>query len=247
MREGLTQLQQEQYGAAVERFRAVLESGTESSQALYFMGRALHGLGRYREAVSAFEGALALDPAYSPGYLDLAETQFALGEGEEAVSVLRRGQESLKRSAVLYEREGEYWARNRRPREAARAFAAVVERVPGDALARMRLGEQLRDLGEIEKSLEHMREAVRLEPAEGSYWNSLGMVLGGNDRPQEAEEAFRRAIELDPSDEKYAFNLGLVLAGLGRVDEARSFFRKALENDAEFEPARAELLKLERR
>jgi Flp pilus assembly protein TadD len=92
-----------------------------------------------------------------------------------------------------------------------------------------------------------MREAVRLEPAEGSYWNSLGMVLGGNDRPQEAEEAFRRAIELDPSDEKYAFNLGLVLAGLGRVDEARSFFRKALENDAEFEPARAELLKLELR
>jgi tetratricopeptide (TPR) repeat protein len=247
MRDGLNHLREKRYPDAVERFRAVLESGTESSQALYFMGRALHGLGRYQEAVSAFEGALALDPAYSPAYLDLAEAHFALGQGDKAVSVLRRGQENLKRSAVLYEREGEYWAKKRRPREAARAFAAVVERLPEDALARMRLGEQLRDLGEIEKSLEHMREAVRLSPEDASYWNSLGMVLGGNGRAQEAEEAFRRAVELDPRDPKYAFNLGLVLAGLGRVDEARSFFRKALETAPDFEPARAELLKLERR
>jgi arylsulfatase A-like enzyme/Flp pilus assembly protein TadD len=247
MREGLTHLQKKEYGAAVERFRAILESGTESAQALYFMGRALHGLRRYREAVSAFEGALTLDPAYSPGYLDLAETYFALGEEEEAVSVLRRGQENLKRSAVLYEREGEYWAAKRRPPEAARAFAAVVERVPGDALAQIRLGEQLRDLGEIGKALEHMREAVRLAPGDASYWNSLGMVLGGNGRAAEAEQAFRRAIELDPGDERYAFNLGLVLVSLGRVDEARSFFRKSLETAPDFEPARAELQKLERR
>jgi Flp pilus assembly protein TadD len=153
----------------------------------------------------------------------------------------------LKRSAVLYEREGEYWAKKRQPREAARAFAAVVERVPEDALARMRLGEQLRDLGEIEKSLEHMREAVRLSPDDASYWNSLGMVLGGNGFTQEAEEAFRKAVELDPRDVKYAFNLGLVLAGLGRVDEARGFFRKSLETDPDFAPARAELQKLEKR
>jgi arylsulfatase A-like enzyme/Flp pilus assembly protein TadD len=247
MREGLTHLQKQEYEAAVERFRAVLESGTESAQALYFMGRGLHGLGRYREAVSALEGALALDPAYSPGYLDLAETHFALGQEEQAVSVLRRGQGTLKRSAVLYEREGEYWASKRQPREAARAFAAVVERVPGDPLAQIRLGEQLRDLGEIEKSLEHLREAVRLAPNDASYWNSLGMVLGGNGFAQEAEEAFRRAVELDPRDAQYAFNLGLVLAGLGRVDEARSSFRKSLETAPDFEPARAELQKLERR
>jgi Flp pilus assembly protein TadD len=92
-----------------------------------------------------------------------------------------------------------------------------------------------------------MREAVRLSPDDASYWNSLGMVLGGNGGPQEAEEAFRRAVELDPSDARYSFNLGLVLADLGRLEEARSFFRKALENAPDFEPARAELRKLERR
>ena len=247
MREGLTLLQQERYAEAIDRFRAVLESGTESFQALYYMGRALHGLGRYREAVSAFEGALVLDPAYAPAYLDLAETRFALGQGEEGVAVLRRGQQALTGGAALYEREGEYWASSRRPREAARAFEAVLALLPGDALTRVRLGEQYRDLGELESSLAQLREAVRLAPEEASYWNSLGMVLGGSDRMEEAEEAFRRARELDPQNEQYPFNLGLALSRLGRKDEASGFFRKALENDPGFEPARVELRRLEGR
>ena len=247
MREGLTFLQQGRYAEAIDRFRAVLESGTESFQALYYMGRALHGLGRYREAVSAFEGALVLDPAYAPAYLDLAETRFALGQGEEGVAVLHRGQQALTGGAALYEREGEYWASSQRPREAARAFEAVIALLPGDALTRVRLGEQYRDLGELESSLEHLREAVRLAPEEASYWNSLGMVLGGSDRLEEAEKAFRRASELDPQDEQYSFNLGLALSRLGRADEARSYFQKALANEPGFEPARVELRRLEGR
>lgn len=122
MREGLALLQQKSYAPAIERFRAILETGTESFQAFYYMGRALYGLGRYSDAVSAFEGALALDSSYGPAYLDLAETQFALGKGEEAVSVLRRGQKALPRSAALHEREGEYWISVHKPREAAQAF-----------------------------------------------------------------------------------------------------------------------------
>jgi choline-sulfatase len=245
MREGLALLQKKSYASSVERFRAILESGNESFQALYYMGRALFGLGRHGEAVSAFEGALALDSSYAPAYLDLAEALLALGKGEEAVSVLRRGQQALPRSAALHEREGEYWVSVRKPREAALAFEAVVERAPKDALAHARLGEQYRDLGEVDKSVGELREAVRLAPDDASYWNSLGMVLGGNDRLTEAEEAFRKAEELNPRDAQYAFNLGLALSRLGRTDEAPSYFRKALENDPGFSPARIELRRLE--
>jgi choline-sulfatase len=244
MRKGLELLQKKTYGASIEHFRAILESGTESFQALYYMGRALYGLGRYAEAVAAFEGALALEGSYGPAYLDLAETEIALGKGEDAVSVLRRGQKALPRSAALHEREGEYWAAIHQPREAVDAFEEVVTRVPGDALARVRLGEQYRDLGEVDEAVEALREAVRLAPDEASYWNSLGMVLGGNDRMKEAEEAFRKARELDPKDAQFAFNLGLALSKLGRRDEAASFFRAALENDPGFDPARRELQRL---
>ncbi len=244
MRQGLELLQQKSYAASIERFRTILESGNESFQAFYYMGRALYGIGRYPEAVTAFEGALALDSSYGPAYLDLAETELALKKGDEAVSVLKRGQKALPRSAALHEREGEYWAEMHDPREAARAFEEVIARVPEDALAHVRLGEQYRDLGEVEKSVAQLREAVRLAPDDASYWNSLGMVLGGNDRMKEAEEAFRKAQDLDPKDAQYAFNLGLVLSRLGRTDEASTCFRKALENDPGFSPARVELRRL---
>jgi arylsulfatase A-like enzyme/Tfp pilus assembly protein PilF len=247
MREGLTLLQQNEFARAIERFRAVLESGTESFEALYYTGRALHGLARHREAVAAFEGSLALDPLHGPAYLDLAKTLFELGEEEEALAALERGQKAIPASAVLHEREGEYWMRAGRPREAALAFEEVVARVPEDALSHVRLGEQYRNLGEIELSLQHLREGVRLSPETASYWNSLGMVLGGSGRMDDARQAFERAHELDARDEQYAFNLGLALLRLGRPDEARDYLRKALESNPEFEPARVELSRIEAR
>jgi arylsulfatase A-like enzyme/Tfp pilus assembly protein PilF len=247
MREGLTFLQRNEYASAIERFRAVLESGTESFEALYYTGRAHFGLGRLREAAAAFEGSLALDPLYAPAYLDLAETLFQLGAGDDAVSVLERGQKAFPQSAIFHQREGEYWMSVRRPREAALAFEEVIARAPNDTLSRVRLGEQYRDLGEIDGSLVQLREAVRLSPEEASYWNSLGMVLGGNGRMDEAKQAFERAHELDALDEQYAFNLGLALLRLGRTGEARGLFLKALENDPDFEPARVELGRLEGR
>ncbi|HXV62001.1 MAG TPA: sulfatase-like hydrolase/transferase [Vicinamibacteria bacterium] len=244
MREGLTFLQEKDYESAIQRFRAVLESGNESFQALYHTGRAYYGLGRYREAVDAFAGAIALDDSYGPAYLDLAEAQVALGSHDDALEALHRGQNVIPESARLFEREGEIWVSLGRPDEAARAFEAVAERLPEDALTLVRLGEQYRDLGEIEKSISRLKEAVRLAPDDASYWNSLGMVLGGNGRMAEAEEAFRKAHTVDPEDAQYAFNLGLALVRLGRPEEARGFFEKALRNDPGFEPARAELRRL---
>jgi tetratricopeptide (TPR) repeat protein len=245
MRAGLQHLQKKEYADAVERFRAILETGNDSFQALYHMGRAQYGLGRYREAVSAFEGALALDPSYGPSYVDLAEAYLALERPLDAVAALKRGQQALPTSARLFEREGEIWVGLERPREAAQAFEQVVERLPGDALSQVRLGEQYRDLDEIDLALSHLREATRLDPDEPSYWNSLGMVLGGNGHMEEAADAFQRALQAGPANAEYAFNLGLALARLGRKDEARSSFENALGSDPSFEPARRELSRLD--
>ena len=50
---------------------------------------------------------------------------------------------------------------------------------PSDALAKVRLGEMYRDLGRTDDAIRLLREAVTIEPQTASYWNSLGMVLGG--------------------------------------------------------------------
>jgi len=89
------------------------------------------------------------------------------------------------------------------------------------------------------------REATGLDPSVADYWNSLGMVLGGNGQHVEAAAAFRKAIERDPKNALYAYNLGLVLMRAGDPG-ARAEFERALSLDPGFRPARERLGELGR-
>jgi superkiller protein 3 len=115
---------------------------------------------------------------------------------------------------------------------------------PRDALIRVKLGELLRDVGRSDESIRVLREAVQLDPAVASYWNSLGMVLGGNGDLAGAEQAFREAASREAANPQYAYNLGLALARQNKRDEARAAFTRALEIDPRFVPARRQLADL---
>jgi tetratricopeptide (TPR) repeat protein len=127
-------------------------------------------------------------------------------------------------------------------RAAARAaYERGLQAAPRDARLRVSLGELLRDMDEPEAAIARLREAVEIDAADASAWNSLGMTLGGRGRLAEAETAFRRAVELGSANHRYAFNLGLALARQGRRAEARPYFEQALRLEPGFTPAREQL------
>jgi Flp pilus assembly protein TadD len=80
---------------------------------------------------------------------------------------------------------------------------------------------------------------VTLDPGTASYWNSLGMVLGGAGHLDEAERVFAEAVQRDPGNPQYAYNRGLALERVGRRTEAEPLFRRAAELG--FAPAKARL------
>ncbi len=110
---------------------------------------------------------------------------------------------------------------------------------------RWRMGELLLTSGAPDRALALFREATALDPSVADYWNSLGMVLGGNGQHVEAADAFRKAIERDPKNALYAYNLGLVLMRAGDPG-ARAEFERALSLDPAFRPARERLGELGR-
>ena len=89
-----------------------------------------------------------------------------------------------------------------------------------------------------------MREAIQLDPATASYWNALGMVLGGAGDFPGAEQAFREAATRDARNAQYAYNLGLALERQQQREAAVAQFRRALELDPRFAPARQRLTEL---
>jgi predicted O-linked N-acetylglucosamine transferase (SPINDLY family) len=72
------------------------------------------------------------------------------------------------------------------------------------------------------------RELLRSHPDDGFLWKSLGAMLQGQGRQQEALAAKQRAAELAPNDVEVLCNLGRSYFELERRDEAAAALRAAL-------------------
>jgi arylsulfatase A-like enzyme/Flp pilus assembly protein TadD len=241
VRTGLRALRRREFAASAAAFRDVRRRGISSFEVHYFLGRALVGLGRCREAAPEFEAALERLPGYLAAYLALAECRVKLGGPRAAVAVLRRGQQALPRDPRLSEAEAGMWRRLGQAREAAAAYERAVALAPKDALLRVKLGEAWRDAGDLGRAAAALQGALGLDAAPASYWNSLGMVLGAAGRLTEAEGAFREALAREPGSAQYAYNTGLALLRQGRKAEARLLFEKTLALEPRFADARARL------
>jgi arylsulfatase A-like enzyme/Flp pilus assembly protein TadD len=241
MREGLVRLRQKDHAGSARQLGEILERGIKSFEVHYYLGRALAGLGRHREAARHFAAALQRLPGYTAAYLELAESRLASGDPEGALRALREGQARSPRDARLLLAEAKLWrARGDRARELD-AYDKALPLVPRDARARVEAGEAARDLGQSGRASRLLREAVEMDPSVASYWNSLGMVLGGSGDLAGAEKAFQQAVTRDDGNAQYAYNLGLALMRQGRGPEAARAFRHALDLQPRFAAAQKRL------
>jgi arylsulfatase A-like enzyme/tetratricopeptide (TPR) repeat protein len=245
MRDGLLALNAGRYAESAARFSRLRAAGADSFQVHFYEGRALAGLGRWADARARFERTLALMPAYSEAYLELAATFVARRDFRGALEVVQRGVAAAPREPSLVERQGQLFQALGDPAQALAAYERVATMAPNDALIRWRIGELLVTAGRPEDALARFQEATTLDPSVADFWNSRGMVLGGLGRHDEAARAFQEAISRDATRAQYAYNLGLVLMRAGRPD-ARQWFERALALDPAFRPARERLAELSR-
>ena len=241
MREGLVRLRAKDHAGSARLLGQILARRVESFEVHYYLGRALAGLGRHREAAQHFAAALERLPGYTSAYLELAEARLAAGDPDGALRAVRDGQARSPKDARVFLAEARIWrSRRDRGRELA-AYDKALPLLPSDARVRVEAGEVARDLGQGDRAARLLREAVDLDPSVGSYWNSLGMVLGGSGDLPGAERAFAQATERDPGNAQYAYNLGLALMRQGRSPDAVRAFRRALELQPRFAAARQRL------
>jgi tetratricopeptide (TPR) repeat protein len=262
-------------GEATEMARqAYGEDSWVVSLPLHEMGRNLGRLRRWEEAQSALEQALAIrqaqDPPDAPG---LATTQSELGfvlasRGDlEAASLHQRRAYDLFRSAygnrhpqtiaVLgrlasldFERQDFAAAAGARREvlEADRTVFGDHPRVAGDLV---RLGNALRENGELEAAVAAFSEALallqRIDEGASSVAASadagLGRTLALQGADVQAEERLREAARLAPDDPSVLTDLGGFLLERQRATEAEAAFRTALdivtEDSPEWQVARA--------
>jgi tetratricopeptide (TPR) repeat protein len=100
-----------------------------------------------------------------------------------------------------------------------------------NADAFINVGSCLAARGQIGPALQHLRQALVLEPHDPMAHYQLGLALLEQGQAEEAAEHLRAARTMDPRQGHASRALGDALAKVGRLDEARQAYEDALRRD----------------
>jgi tetratricopeptide (TPR) repeat protein len=160
-------------------------------------------------------------------YQDHGLQQEALPLLERATAAAPQSIEASFRLASCRERLGEL-------DRAVAEFRALVERAPRFSPALNYLGYLWIERGEnLDEALRLVRAAVRLEPDNGAYVDSLGWGEYQLGRYPEAVLLLERAARLEPGDATVLEHLGDARAAAGDLPGARDAYRRALDAGTE--------------
>ncbi len=185
--------------------------------------------GAPREAIAAFERALAAQPEHFEALLGLARARDAAGEAQLAEATYRRAIALRPRSWEGYSKLGGFHFGRGRYERAAAMFRRATELAPDNARAFSNLGAAFQLQGDLERALAAFRRSVELAPTALAYSN-LGTAEFYLGHTAPAATAFEHAVELTPGYHYYWANLGDAYRWTAGLEaKARAAYARAIE------------------
>lgn len=131
--------------------------------------------------------------------------------------------------------------RNHVYRSRVSVWSDVLRQRPDNPRAHSNLGTALKEQGDIQGAIFHLRESVRLLPDYTADHYSLALTLGEAGRLDEAVGEFQEYLRLRPDDAQAEYNFGFALLRSGRPDAAAEHFRIATNLKPDYEMAHSGL------
>jgi len=124
---------------------------------------------------------------------------------------------------AAYERKGDY-------AQAEKEFEKCLQLAPDFSEALNYLGYMWAEHGwHLSKARDLIEKALKLEPKNAAYLDSLGWVLFKSDQAKEALEYLLKAVELSEEPDATLYeHLGDIYAALNQPDKARDAWQKSL-------------------
>jgi choline-sulfatase len=201
-------------------------------------------LGRHAEAAENFKAVLKQNPLSAVAHFNLAISEHALGQQENAVKDL----EATLALALYYTRAEEMLAslylENKNYGLARAHLNHLIEVDPASYAANYNLGALDCMQGNWEEGDRHLRAAIQADPASAEAHNTLGSLYLRRAELERARSEFVEAIRLNPQFASAHYNLGIVFRRQQRKEDAAREFQTALSADPQFQPARQALDRL---
>lgn len=191
------------------------------------------------------QGMLQGNNADQEVYISMAQVQESAHQYGEAEQYAQKADELAqqpedKRTAwfmlgSIYERQKKYEL-------AEEQFRKVLDQDPNNDQVLNYYGYMLADRGvRIDEATSLIERAVKEEPNNGAYLDSLGWAYYRQNKLPEAEEYLRRAIVREGDDPTILSHLAAVYLKMGQTERAADFYEKSLTQwqkalPADFEP-----------
>lgn len=195
-------------------------------------GYSLTELGKYVEAVVAYDRAIALQPDDAWAWARKGRTLRLLGRlpgaleaYDEALRLHPAYAWAWKGKGIVLEKLGRY-------EEALDSHRAAAQIDPDDVWNWYNQAESLQALGRMDEALQALERGLALDPQHANSWGRLGQMQRTLGHHQAAVEAYRKATEIDLAYGWAHNGCGLALRALGRPAEALLSFKRA----ARFQP-----------
>ena len=185
----------------------------ESPSTYNKIGMTLGQRGRLREAIEAFEHALALKPDFAPAYHNLGLAWWRLGHVERAMAGFRRAIELDPTNVEPYCGLGQALVAEGREHDAVEVMRRSVAELPRSHKAHFTLGATLERVLAWDQAAASYRASIDLYPLHADAYVRLArLCLFILDRPDEAVAALSVALELEPNDPRVRAALDEALA-----------------------------------
>ena len=196
--------------------------------------RALSQAGRKDRAVVVLRDAVAAHPEDLTTQLSFAQMLEDAGRSAEADQALAKSADQFPGDARVPFQRGALLEKRKSYQEAEAAFRAALADDPDHAPTLNYLGYMLADRGErLEEAVDLVEHALRLDPENGSYMDSLAWAYVRQKKYDLAEPLLRKAVAQLPSNSVVQDHLGDLLWATGRKQEAVTQWRRALDGDRE--------------
>ncbi len=211
--------------AAISTLEPLLASTANDADLLAAYGLALGRSGRYQQALTALDQALAANPNQSMALQAKAqvEQQLQLSGGQqismstEASNLFSQGQNALSSRDFLlaadlfsqaralddngllgfYEGFANYFAN--RPRQAISGYSKALESFPDSDIVLNNIGLAQLELGRFDLALEHLSKAISINPNNDQAHLNLGLAYYRLDEFADAVSQWETALNLNPA------------------------------------------------
>ena len=221
---------QDDYGDAIQEFRATLKLRPDLWKIQALLGMAEKRSGRDKSALADLEEA----------FPKLQEAKIQIDAGMELIEIYSRDGDLDKAAATISSLRSSYPTNVEVLYTSYRIYSDLADEsmlslslvAPASARMHQVMAHELEKHGDDEGAIRNYREALKLDSKLPGLHFELAEVLNASSvaaDQQEAEDEYKAALSVNPFDEKAEFRLGDISSRRGDVQETYAHYSRAVQ------------------